>query len=285
MVVKSVNYQTLNSGSAYNNFKQRINTTNQQEFSASEHKTEEDNVKAGAFLGSALGVAATTAVIAKKQGYSLNPMRLFMTKAKNWAIFNINKDKKVKYETGEILALGASSVAGGFIGGTITDDKKNIKAKARESLNQLVGNILIPIGAIGGTGLVYSDMKLKSGKSIQKIVTNAMPQLNGTNKAVKVINGIIKAIPTLGVTAAALGTGIITGNKVSNFINEKIYKKEIDRDIKATDFAPHLDDVCLAASIMAPKSTFWSAVARFVPVVLTVPGYEAGSATEKPVTK
>ena len=36
-----------------------------------------------------------------------------------------------------------------------------------------------------------------------------------------------------------------------------------------------------AASIMAPKSTFWSAVARFVPVVLTVPGYEAGSATEK----
>ena len=281
MVFQSVtNYPTLNNSSAYKNFTSK-NLNQQQEFSALEHQTEKKHVKAGAFLGSALGVATTTAMIAKKQGYSLNPMKIMSSKLKNWAIFNINKDKKVKYETGEILSLGAASVAGGFAGGAITDDKKNIKAKARESLNQLVGNILIPIGAIGGTGLVYSDMKLKSGKSIQKIVTDAMPQLKSTNKAAKIVNGVVKAIPTLAVTAAALVTGIVTGNKVSNFINEKIYKKEIERDIKATDFAPHLDDVCLAASIMAPKSTFWSAVARFVPVVLTVPGYEAGSAVEK----
>ena len=281
MVVQSVtNYKTLNSGSAYNNFK-KSNNNQQQKFEASELQTEKRHVKAGAFLGAALGVATTTAIIAKKQGYSLNPMKILSSKMKDWAIFNINKDKKVKYETGEILALGTSSVAGGFAGGAITDDKKNIKAKARESLNQLVGNILIPIGAIGGTGLVYSDMKLKSGKSIQKIVTEAMPQLKNTNRPAKIINGVIKAIPTLAVTVAALGTGIVTGNKVSNFINEKIYKKEIDRDIKPTDFAPHLDDVCLAASIMAPKSTFWSAVARIVPAVLTVPGYEAGSAVEK----
>ena len=281
MVVSSVkDYQTLNSGSAYYNLKNKT-TQKQQEFSASEQLTDKKHVKRGAFLGSALGVATATALISKRQGYSLNPAKILTSKLKNWAIFNIDPKTKVHYDTAEILTLGVASVAGGFAGGAIVDDKKNIKAKARESLNQLVGNILIPICAIGGTGLVYSDMKLKSGKSIQKIVTNAMPQLSGTNKAVKIINGMIKAVPTLAVTAGALFTGIVTGNKVSNFINEKIYKKEVERDIKATDFAPHLDDVCLAASIMAPKSKFWSAIARFVPVVLTVPGYEAGSAVEK----
>lgn len=279
MGINSINGSIPFNNKIYNEIKD--NNIQHQGLAAATQPTEKKHVKAGSTIGAALGVATTTALIAKKQGYSLLPKNIIKTNWKDMALFNIKEHSKVEYETGEILALGGSSVVGGFIGGAVTDDKKNLKAKARESLNQLVGNILIPICAIGGTKLVYSDLNIIKGKSIQKTVENILPQINGSSKFVKGVNGAIKAIPTLGITIASLVTGIVTGNKVSNLINEKIYKKEIDRNIKPSDFAPHLDDVCLASSIMAPKSHFFAAISRFVPAVLVVPGYQTGTASEK----
>ena len=78
-----------------------------------------------------------------------------------------------------------------------------------------------------------------------------------------------------------LGVGIFLGNRVSNLINDKMYHKKVDRNIRATDFAPHLDDVCMSVSMMNQSSTFGSKLGRVIPLALIVPGYETGTAQEK----
>lgn len=274
----------------FNNIAHRdfVNHTNtyQQEFSSMAPKTKNKQVKAATFLTSLAAVGTTTAVIAKRQGFSLNPQKIFKTQMKDWAIckfYNPDKpaEKFIKYETGEILSLGTSSVAGGLAGGIIFDDKKHIKAKARESLNQLVGNIFIPICAMGRASYLYAEKVYKNGKTSQEMVEALLPEIKGTATFTKYTNKAIKAIPTIGITAGALGAGIIAGNKFSNYINEKVYKIKVDRNVKATDFAPHLDDLCLASSLMAPNSEFFSAISRLVPAALIIPGYEVGTAVEK----
>ena len=88
----------------------------------------------------------------------------------------------------------------------------------------------------------------------------------------------MRAVPPVGLTAAALGVGIIGGNKVSNFINEKISGKKVERHIKGTDFAPHVDDLCLAITLMAPGTPVGEVIAKTIPAFLTVPGYQTGIA-------
>lgn len=269
-----------------------VNISNQTNFGHGGNDNAPKSLKKKVFLTSLAAVGVTTAIIAKKQGFSLNLKKIFNTNPKDWAIFKFYNKKKpnekfIEYETPQILALGGASVAGGFLGGALFDDKKNMKAKARESLNQLVGNVLVPIGVVGTAGKYYagkkSYYKKYNGLRLKEVVERAMPQFKVSNTLPKLVNGInslIRAVPTIGVTAVALGIGIVGGNKVSNFINEKIYKRKIERDVKVSDFAPHLDDVCYAASMMAPKVSLFSAIARAVPMALVVPGLQVGSAQE-----
>jgi hypothetical protein len=90
----------------------------------------------------------------------------------------------------------------------------------------------------------------------------------------------MKVLPNATCTIAFLGVGIYVGNKVSNFINEKLYKKEVDRKIRATDFAPHFDDLCMAISMMNKSSSVGSLLGRFIPIALLVPGYQTGITQE-----
>lgn len=267
-----------------------INYNNRTSFGHGSHSDAPKSLKRKVFLTSLAAVGIATAVISKKQGFSLSPKKIFETHPKDWAIFKYRNPKKpnekyIKYETWEILGLGASSVAGGLLGGIAFDDKKNAKAKLKESLNQLVGNIAVPIGAMGLVSHFYSDEDhfKKIGKPRPKdLVEKAMPQFKSTNKLVKGINSFIRGVPTIAITGVTLGAGIVIGNKVSNFINEKIYKRKVERDIKVSDFAPHIDDVCYAASMMAPKVPLFSAIARVVPLALVIPGAETGDAQQHP---
>ncbi len=228
--------------------------------------------KAVVLSTSAIGAGAVLAGLAKHKGFSLNPVKIAKTPVKDWALFKYKKGtNSIEFEEPQIIAVASGSVAGGFIGGLITD-KDNIKAKKREVLNQILGNVLVPVGCVGLSSRLYE----KYSKSIIKM----MPQINKDTKFAKGFNQVSKNIPSAIATMVALGIGIFAGNRVSNLINEKLYHKKVDRNIKATDFAPHVDDVCMAASLMNKESAFGAKLGRVIPFALLVPGYETGTARD-----
>ncbi len=228
--------------------------------------------KAVILTTSALGIVPVMAVLAKQKAFSLNPSKILKTPVKDWAIFKFRpKETSIKFEEPQIIAVATGSVAGGFVGGAIVD-KSNIKAKKREALNQILGNVLIPVGCVGSGSRIYE----KYADKIQGI----MPQIKGDKKIIKILNKCLKNLPNAALTVGLLGVGIYLGNRVSNFINERIYNKKVDRNIKASDFAPHVDDLCMATSMMNKESEFGSKLARVIPVALLVPGYQTGIAQE-----
>ena len=133
----------------------RHDSVNKKEDASHKNSKEGKNLKTGVALTSALGVGTALACIAKKQGFSLSPKAIKDTPVKDWAIFKIfNKNhperRLMEIEEIEILELAGASVAGGLAGGMILDDKKNAKAKLRESVNQMLGNVLVPVACVGG---------------------------------------------------------------------------------------------------------------------------------------
>ena len=234
---------------------------------------QERRMKLGVSATTALAVGGAFAHVAHRQGFSLKPSVIKNTPIKDWAIFRLydknNPLKKdITLEGKEILELASASVAGGLAGGLIFDDKKYRKSKIRESVNQLLGNVMVPIACVWGISELYK----KNKSTIMKLV----PQIKETGKSSKVFNEVLKAVPFSVATLGALTIGIFAGNRVSNFINEKVYHKKVERDIKATDFAPHVDDIGMAVSMMAEKSKGASMIQRTVPMFLCVPGYETG---------
>ncbi len=241
-------------------------------------KNRDKKVKIGVAATTALSVGTALAHIAKRQGFSLSPSRIAKTPFKDMALFGLYSDKHpnrklINLEGEEIIELASASVAGGLLGGVLFDDKKHRKAKYKEAVNQLLGNVLVPIGCVWSASKLYKTNE----RSIMKIV----PQMSGAGKSTKILNAALRAIPMSIVTIASLATGIFAGNKVSNFINEKIYHKKVKRNIEATDFAPHVDDIGMAVSLMAEKSPFASFIQRVVPAFLCVPGIETGMHREE----
>ncbi len=227
----------------------------------------------------ALGVIAAVAGIAKKQNFKLNPKTIFSQSPKDWAIFKIKNPKKpngktLELEEKEIMLIGASSVLGGLVGGVAFDDKKHTVAKLKESLNQYFGNIIVPLAFVAVPSRFYKNNK----ETIQKYV----PQFKNPNKSkgLKFANTFMRAIPPIGLTGVFLGAGIIAGNRVSNFINEKLYHRKVEREIRPTDFAPHLDDVGLAVTLMAPETVAGSVISKFIPLALMVAGNKVGTSKE-----
>lgn len=221
---------------------------------------------------SAAGMAPVLAALAHRKGFSLNPAKIIKTPLKDMAMFKYSPiEKSIEFEAPQIIAVAAGSVAGGFIGGSIVD-KSNIKAKKREVLNQILGNVMVPVGCVWLGAKGYNKFADK--------IEGAMLQIKKDTKVAKVFNTVMKKLPNGLTTLGLLGVGIYLGNKVSNLINEKLYHKKVERNIKATDFAPHVDDVCMATSMMNHDSTFGSKLARIIPLALLVPGYETGTAQE-----
>ncbi len=252
----------------YLNIKQQA--PKRQNFKATNSHVANKNVKELEFLSnkqkwailgsSAAGMTAGLALCARRQ---------------NLNIFKWSEFKQIKIESLEILALAAGSLVGGLAGG-IAVDKTNKRDKIKETLQQFVGNIVFPISFVAGGNWAYDKIVKKTGFK--------MPDVN--NKA---LNAILKAFPPVAVVLGSLAIGIKVGNEVANNMNNKIFVENEDRDIKLTDFAAHVDDTLLGASLVAQNLTPANATAassgaisavasRLIPPALVIPGYMAGTA-------
>jgi hypothetical protein len=117
--------------------------------------------KAVILASSAAGVGSVMAVLAKQKGFSLNPLKIAKTPIKDWAIFKYKPQNKIiEFEAPQIIAVATGSVAGGYLGGTYVD-KQNTKAKKREVLNQLLGNVLVPVGCVASGAKLYEKFANK----------------------------------------------------------------------------------------------------------------------------
>lgn len=189
----------------------------------------------------ALGVTAATAILAKRAGYSLNPVKMF----KN---FKNSYLAKVKYEWPEVIAIGAGSCLGGLAGGYIIDkDKGNRRAKNREALMHF-GNISIPI--------------LTVGMLVDKVFKDSKPMA----KAVAGIGGVIG--------------GIYLANFVMNKLCNSLFQdKSNERGVEVTDLPAHLDDVVVAANYISDAKPI-KLLGRIIPLALMVAGNEVGKHTK-----
>ncbi len=275
---KGVDKMKINSINNFSNNNQTFFNHNKSSGEKSTSKNESSVLKTGVLISSAIGSGIALAAIAKRQGFSLSPKKIKNTPIKDFAIFRIgdknNPQKKLmEIEEKEILTLAAGSILGGLAGGAAIDSK-NMKAKYREALTQAVGNVLIPVGFVGTVSRIY--------KHYEQAIQNIMPQIKSEkNVFIKNVNKLLKNIPAIGLTTSALIAGIYTGSKTTNYINEKFFGQKHERKIKSTDFAPHVDDLCLAVTLMGSKnSPIASTITRTVPLFLTVPGYQVGKAQE-----
>jgi len=259
----------ITAANIYNN--QRGNNTN---FTGhGSQSTLSKKQKAVILTSSAVGMTPVLAVLAHRKGFSLNPAKIVKTPVKDWALFKYKPiDKAIDFGPGEVVSVAAGSVAGGFVGGAIVDDKSNLKAKKREVLSQLLGNVLVPVLCVAGGSVIFNKYSAR--------LQNAMPQIHKSSNTINFINKCLRNIPQAVATLGFLGIGIYAGNKVSNLINEKLYHKKVERNIKATDFAPHVDDLCIATSMMDKESAFGSKLGRVIPLALLVPGYQTGIAQQ-----
>jgi hypothetical protein len=229
--------------------------------------------KAVVLMSSAAGMTPVLAVLAKRKGFSLNPRNIINTPIKDWAIFKYApKGKAIKYDAIPIVAVATGSVLGGYAGGVLVDDKSQRRAKKREILNQILGNVIVPVSCVWTGSELYGkfENRLKA----------AMPQFKKSGKYTRIANKCLRNLPQAVATIASLCVGIFCGNKVSNYINEQVYKRKVDRNIRATDFAPHVDDLCMATSMMNKGSNFGDKIGRVIPLALIVPGYQTGIAQE-----
>lgn len=281
MSISKIASFNINNSSQNLNF---CNSKNGHDNTTNEHRpiVKDDNkrsyVKLGVLATTLLGAGTALAVISKKQGFSLNFSKIKNTKMKDWAIFKLPKDKNdtskvLEFKEKEILSMAAASVSGGLLGGIAFDDKKHRRSKVKEAVNQMLGDVIVPLAFVAGPTRLYQSFEdlYKENKNTKYGKLKNAAKFVSTNKYLKVILPVV-------VSGSSLAAGIIAGNKVSNYINEKLHKEKVERKIKATDFAPHVDDVCLAVTLMAEKSPLSSFISKLVPFALLVPGLETGNA-------
>lgn len=198
----------------------------------------------------ALGVFTALALLAKKDGYSLNPKKMF----KN---FDKSYWKKADFDVPEVIAMGAGSCLGGLAGGFIIDkDKNNRKAKIREAIIQMA-NVTIPIVFVAAFAAYGENVGAKRFANFKH-----------ASAITKGIGGVV-----------GLFSGVFTGNMVTNAINDKIFKKKTERPVQASDFSAHIDDFCLTARQINDKSKFVNFISMCIPFALNVAGNEVGKKT------
>ena len=221
-------------------------------------------VKIATFLATLAGVSIALAQIFNKKGPNISSLESIKSGIMN-----------TEYKERAIIKIAVGSVAGGLVGGVLSDKKENAKAKIREAIFQMIGNILIPIGFVS----LSSHWIDKNKTAMEEII----PKFSKNTKIFKIVNASLKAVPAFAITAVSLGTGAIVGNKVGNWIYEKFFGVKENRTIKLTDLAPHIDDICLATTLVASNDNpVKKCIQKFVPIALMVAGVQTGIAQEKP---
>lgn len=217
------------------------------------HKNAPTKVKVGVAATTLLGITAVMANVFKKKNIPFNSPKKFFK-----ALTSIKYDKD-KHEVEKLVAgLALGSVGGGLIGGAIFDKKENFKAKAREAIIQLVGNIFTPLACVsaGMWGI----------EALEKKIPNILKSGTKTTKAAELV-----------VSLGCLVSSIILGNKIGNTINKKVFHIDDERKLKLADMSPHIDDLCLVSSLVAKEIEF---VPRLIPLALVIAGFSTGSTQE-----
>ena len=228
--------------------------------------------KIGVLSTTTLGVATAMALILKGKGYSLAPAKIFkkgVKPLKEWGLFSAKYDDKKHEVEKMVISLAAGSVGGGLIGGALFDKKENMKAKYREAIIQIVGNIMTPLACV--------SLGMRGFEKIQPKISMQLAKLGKIGQG-KLADGLPKVL----ASAGCLVSGIFLGNKVGNTINEKAFKVKDNRKIKLADMSPHIDDLCLAISLVASKSSIGPVITRFIPAALMVAGVSTGTMQERP---
>lgn len=273
MPILAVSKQYTNGKEKLTNISRNTSATNlstRPEFQSSSYaENVSKKTKIGVFLTTLAGIAIPMAMILKKKGLSINPLK---TSLKECGLFKVN------YGEGEleklVTKLAFGSVGGGLIGGAIFDKKENMKAKIREAIIQLVGNIFTPLICVSGG--------MKMFAKIEPYISKIMPKIKETAKHAETLNRISKGLPGVVAAGVCLLTGVLLGNKVGNTINKKAFKVDDNRKIKMCDMSPHIDDLCLATSLVAANSAIGPVIKRIIPAALMVAGVSTGITQERP---
>lgn len=217
------------------------------------HGNAPTKVKVGVLATTLLGIGSVMAMTFKKKNIPFNsPSKFF----KALTSINYNKDKHEVEKLVASLALG--SVGGGLIGGAIFDKKANFKAKGREAIIQLVGNIFTPLACVSGGMWGF--------EALEKKIPHILKPGAKSTKAAELV-----------VSLGCLVSSIVLGNKIGNTINKKVFHVDDERKLKLADMSPHIDDLCLVSSLVAKEIEF---VPRLIPLALVVAGFSTGSTQE-----
>lgn len=204
-------------------------------------------------LTTAAGVLSSMAILAKHEGYSLAPRKIFKNFNKSWFKNTEFCDEK------PVIVIGAGSCAGGLAGGLLIDkDKENRKAKLRETLLQIV-NISLPIIftiQAGNLGEIIGKKYLEKG--LKETLRTKLSKATGA--------------------IAGLFAGVFCANIIANKINEKIFKQGKGRPVQASDFSAHWDDFVVAAK-QINENQFTDFLSRLIPFALMIAGNEIGNTT------
>ncbi|MEI8377893.1 MAG: hypothetical protein WCF95_05065, partial [bacterium] len=185
-----------------------------------EKKNPNDKILKPAVLLSAIaGVLLVVSHIAKPQGINLFKGNKFpnLLKPNTWKL------AKPKYEWYDIIKIGTGSIIGGLAAG-LALDPENKKAKIREGFQQILGNIMIPVG-LTTLGSKLADKYLNKD-------TIKMPQLKSQTKSAKNINQMIKGLPGGIATLGFLAIGIVSGNWIANKLSHKLFNAQDKRHIE-----------------------------------------------------
>lgn len=207
-------------------------------------------------LSTAAGVCTSMALLAKHEGYSLAPKKMFKNFKKSWFKNTEFCDEK------PVIAIGAGSCAGGLAGGYIIDkNKENRKAKLRETLLQIV-NISLPI--------VFTIQLGNLGEKLgNKYWDKNRPEKLQTYRT---------KLPKAGAAIAGLFAGVFCANIIANKINEHLFHQGKGRPVQASDFSAHLDDFVVAAK-QINENKFTDFLSRLIPFALMIAGNEVGNTT------
>lgn len=217
---------------------QKIQNTNQQYLQQPQPKHESNaKINKKVLVSSLLGAGLTTGAVLYKAAKSGN-----------------FKFSKFHYNDKQLILIGAGSVLGGLIGGSI-DDKKNMKYKYKEGLHQFFGNILAPIGV-----LTVSEKILDATKVLTKVK--------------QPFSTIIKVASTVG----SLVLGMHLGNSLVSEFTDKIFNEKDTHKIKIEDYSVHTDDLCMAISHIGKGSTISRIAAHCLPFAFLLSGYKTGAA-------